>query len=183
MSWNTCSSSWILDPIFQLSPSNGQIAAFYWHLLTYCPLQIYFLGQQLQQRTILYVYSPSFDLSTTTEHGLLLHVPPQLSDRSSTNSNNWKSEGRPGICLGIGQTQAYLKDIGMTGLASAWAMARQRTNEYRYKVDAATRFYGVSPISDLTCCFCGFELLRTVSSGRIVFLLCLHFYLTGIELF
>ena len=32
--------------------------------------------------------------------------------------------GRPGICWGSGQTVAYLKDMGMTGLASAWAMAR-----------------------------------------------------------
>ena len=32
----------------------------------------------------------------------------------------------PGVCLGDGQTEAYLKDTGMTGLASAWAMARQR---------------------------------------------------------
>ena len=32
----------------------------------------------------------------------------------------------PGACLGDGQTEAYLKDLGMAGLASAWAMARQR---------------------------------------------------------
>ena len=32
----------------------------------------------------------------------------------------------PGVCLGDGQTEAYLKDTGMTGLASAWAMARER---------------------------------------------------------
>ena len=32
----------------------------------------------------------------------------------------------PGVCLGDGQTEAYLKDMGMTGLASAWAMARRR---------------------------------------------------------
>ena len=31
-----------------------------------------------------------------------------------------------GVCLGDSQTEAYLKDTGMTGLASAWAMARQR---------------------------------------------------------
>ena len=34
----------------------------------------------------------------------------------------------PGVCLGDGQTEAYLKDTGMTGLASAWTMARQRPN-------------------------------------------------------
>ena len=32
-----------------------------------------------------------------------------------------------GVCLGDGQTDAYLKDMGMTGMASAWAMARRRT--------------------------------------------------------
>ena len=28
------------------------------------------------------------------------------------------------VCLGDGQTKAYLKDMGMTGLASVWVMAR-----------------------------------------------------------
>ena len=32
----------------------------------------------------------------------------------------------PGVCLGDGQMESYLKDMGMTGMASAWAMARQR---------------------------------------------------------
>ena len=32
----------------------------------------------------------------------------------------------PGVCLGDGQTEAYLKDMGMTGLASVWAMSRRR---------------------------------------------------------
>ena len=34
--------------------------------------------------------------------------------------------GGPGVCVGDGQTEAYLKDMGMTVLASAWAMARRR---------------------------------------------------------
>ena len=34
--------------------------------------------------------------------------------------------GGPAVCLGDRQTEAYLKDTGMTGLASAWAMARRR---------------------------------------------------------
>ena len=42
----------------------------------------------------------------------------------------WKSEGYghggPGVCMGDGQTEAYLKDMGIAGLASAWAMARRR---------------------------------------------------------
>ena len=32
----------------------------------------------------------------------------------------------PGACLGDGQTESYLKDMEMAGLASAWAMARRR---------------------------------------------------------
>ena len=51
----------------------------------------------------------------------------------------------PGVCLGDGQTEAYVKDMGMTDLASAWAMARRRTKEYRRKVEAATRCSGVCP--------------------------------------
>ena len=51
--------------------------------------------------------------------------------------------GGPGVCLGDSQTEAYLKDMGMTGLASAWAMTRRRTKEYRRMVDAATRRSGV----------------------------------------
>ena len=43
------------------------------------------------------------------------------------------------------QTEAYLGDMGMTGLESAWAMARRRPMEYRRKVDAATRCPGVCP--------------------------------------
>ena len=49
----------------------------------------------------------------------------------------------PGVCLGDGQTEAYLKDMGLTGLASAWVMVRRRTKEYRHKVDAETRCSGV----------------------------------------
>ena len=51
----------------------------------------------------------------------------------------------PGVCLGEGKTESYLKDMGMAGLASAWAMARRRTKEYRRKVDAATRCSVVKP--------------------------------------
>ena len=40
------------------------------------------------------------------------------------------------------QVEFYLKDMGMTGLASAWAMARRRQKHYRRKVDAATRCSG-----------------------------------------
>ena len=40
----------------------------------------------------------------------------------------------PGVCLGDGQTEAYLKDMGMAGLGSARAMARRRPKEYHRKV-------------------------------------------------
>ena len=43
------------------------------------------------------------------------------------------------------QVESYLKEAGMVGLASAWAMARGRPKEYRRKVDAATRCSGVCP--------------------------------------
>ena len=35
----------------------------------------------------------------------------------------------PGICLGNGQTEAYLKDMDMPGLGSAWGIARWREKE------------------------------------------------------
>ena len=56
-------------------------------------------------------------------------------------SEEYGHEG-PGVCLGDGQTEACLKDMDMTGLASAWAMDRWRTKEYRRRVDAATRCSG-----------------------------------------
>ena len=46
--------------------------------------------------------------------------------------------GRPHASW-LRQVASYLKDTGMAGLASAWAMARRRPKEYRRKVDAATR--------------------------------------------
>ena len=56
--------------------------------------------------------------------------------------------GEPGVCLGDGQTEGSLKDMGMAGLASGWAMATRRSSrqkEYRRKVDAATRCTGICP--------------------------------------
>ena len=50
----------------------------------------------------------------------------------------------------VRQVKAYLRDRGMTGLASAWPMARRRPKEYRREVDAATRCSDVCPIPDLT---------------------------------
>ena len=54
------------------------------------------------------------------------------------------SRGRPrASCLR--QVEAYPRDTVMSGLASAWAMARRKPKEYHPKVDAATRCCGVSP--------------------------------------
>ena len=47
------------------------------------------------------------------------------------------------------QVGSYLKDTGMAGLASAWAMARRRPKEYHRKMDAATRCSGVCPHTTL----------------------------------
>ena len=59
-------------------------------------------------------------------------------------SEGYRHDGS-GICLGDGQTEGYLKDTGMAGLASAWAMATRMPKEYYRKVDAATRCSGVCP--------------------------------------
>ena len=45
------------------------------------------------------------------------------------------------------KVESYLKDAGMAGLASAWAIVRRRPKEYRRKVDAA--------VPDLTLSFAG----------------------------
>ena len=52
--------------------------------------------------------------------------------------------GRP-YASWLRQVEAYLKDMGVAGPASAWAMARQRSKEYCREVDAATRCSGVCP--------------------------------------
>ena len=39
-------------------------------------------------------------------------------------SKGYRHDG-PGVCLGDGQTETYLRDTGMAGLASAWAMVRR----------------------------------------------------------
>ena len=43
------------------------------------------------------------------------------------------------------QVESYLRDTGMAGLASAWAMTRREAEGDRRKVDAATRCSGVCP--------------------------------------
>ena len=58
--------------------------------------------------------------------------------------------GRPHASR-LRQVESYLKDTGMTGLTSVWAMARRRPREYRRKVDVATRCSGACPHTDLTC--------------------------------
>ena len=54
-----------------------------------------------------------------------------LADEQHKVLSEGYGRGGPGVCLDDGQTEAYLKDMSMTGLASAWAMARRMkdTNE------------------------------------------------------
>ena len=52
--------------------------------------------------------------------------------------------GRPHASW-LRQVESYLKDSGMTGLASAWAIVRRRPKENRRKVDVAMRCSGVCP--------------------------------------
>ena len=53
--------------------------------------------------------------------------------------------GRPHASW-LRQVESHLKDTGMAGLASAWAMTRRSPKEYRRKVDAATRCSVYAPI-------------------------------------
>ena len=57
--------------------------------------------------------------------------------------------------------ESYLKDAGMAGLATAWAMARRRPKEYRRKVDAATRCSAYAPIPDLLPSFMAYKIKPT----------------------
>ena len=83
---------------------------------------------------------------------------------SSRDPSGWSmSRGRPHASW-LRQVESYLKDAGMAGLASAWAMARRRPKEYRRKEDAATRCSGVCPhtwpdlnFNSLTCLFEPFQ--------------------------
>ena len=78
----------------------------------------------------------------------LADTPKLQAERASTRltvASEGYGHGGPGVCLGDGQTAAHLKDMGMAGLASAWAMARWRPTEYLCKADAATRCSGVYP--------------------------------------
>ena len=70
-------------------------------------------------------------------------APTRFMFASGGGLSEGYGQGGTGVCLGDGQTEACLKDTGMAGLASAWAMARRRPREYRRKVDAATRCSGV----------------------------------------
>ena len=51
---------------------------------------------------------------------------PMLRVASGGGLSGGCGHGGPGVCLGDGQTESYLEDMGMTGLASAWVMARRR---------------------------------------------------------
>ena len=71
------------------------------------------------------------------------HMP--IGALSCRDPRGWTMpRGRPHTSW-LRQVESYLKDTGMVGLASAWAIARRRSKEYRPTVDAATRCYGVCP--------------------------------------
>ena len=56
---------------------------------------------------------------------LLTNRKPFMVASGGVLSEGYGHDG-PVVCLGDGQTEAYLKVMGMTGLASVWAMARRR---------------------------------------------------------
>ena len=74
-----------------------------------------------------------------------------LPNRKRRRLTNWifrsPSGHSPGRAMArrIRQVESYMRDKGMAGLASAWAMVKRRPNEYRLRMDAATRCYGVCP--------------------------------------
>ena len=72
------------------------------------------------------------------------------STRFTVASGGVLSEGYgPGVCVGDGQTEISLKDTGMAGLASVWAIARPRPEEYCREADGAALAYAPIPDSDL----------------------------------
>ena len=70
-----------------------------------------------------------FYISTDVRSVWLVHAAG-ASTRFMVASGGVLSEGNghggSGVCLGDGQTEAYLKDMGMVDLASVWAMATRR---------------------------------------------------------
>ena len=48
------------------------------------------------------------------------------------------------------QVESYMKDTGMMGLASAWAMARRRPKDYRHKVGGDALLRRLPPNLTLT---------------------------------
>ena len=59
------------------------------------------------------------------------------------------ARGRPHASW-LRQVESRLKDTGMAGLASAWAIARRRPQEYRRKLDAGRAAPAYVPTPDLT---------------------------------
>ena len=75
------------------------------------------------------------------------HVHPILPCWDQMGQMGWTMpRGRLHVSW-LRQVESIVNDMGMAGLASAWAMARRRPNEYRRKVDAATRCSGVRPLT------------------------------------
>ena len=71
----------------------------------------------------------------------IINTPARQASRSEGMVH---AEGRPPASW-LRQVESYLKDMGITDLASAWAMARRRPKEYRHTVDAVTSCSGVWP--------------------------------------
>ena len=55
-----------------------------------------------------------------------------------------------GVCLGDGQMETYLKDMGMTGLVSAWAMAGRTPRNTVAKWTRRRAAPAYDPTPDLT---------------------------------
>ena len=81
------------------------------------------------------------ELPALCRHQSLVSELPALNSNIRATEEMDHAEGRPHVRQG----ESYLRDMGMADPASAWAMAKWRSKEYRRKVDAATRYSGVYP--------------------------------------
>ena len=73
------------------------------------------------------------------------YTPPFWKEGLGTSEGLDPAEGERPHASWLRLVESYLKDTGMAGLASPWAMARRKTKEYRRKTDAVTRCSGVCP--------------------------------------
>ena len=134
--------------LIAITPAVRDLAGFtiHVHMVTHCGIQyapvlyqsIYRYRHTFISQSKISSSEPSWvRIGMVHRHGFMVASGGVLSEGYGLDG--------PGVCLGDGQTEAYLRDTGMAGLAPAWAMARRRPKEYRRKVDAATRCSGVCP--------------------------------------